>query len=495
MENNRRPFSPAIFWLGLGVVLFAVGGKLALIDRVGSDQPYADQWSAEGLYLLRGPLYYSVDFSQMISLHGEHRPALTRFWVRGLIQGNAGQWDCFVELVANLLIYGAFLAVAWSWVVRSTERLGLWFAALFMAVVFALPGINENFLWGFQSCFLFMLLLGFVHVAWTMQEARPGVRWWLAQMAGLLGLFSIAAGAMSAATLLAIAGFELLRGRRNAWVWATLAVNALLFGVGLWLLPDGAGHAGGRLAWLAGAVVRSGYLMAWPFPDLWWGLLLHVPWLWLLFTAWRGKGDPEQRAGDWRVAAVGLWMACTHFAIAYGREITPDTIGGRYFDGLVLGLFVNFMVLLRIHSRLMPGRRLAWTAAGFIWVLSAGWGLWDYNNPDFLVSRFKFHRDQVVEQREILRDFLKTDDPTRLQAFAASSHRFVQLDDTLGFLRDPTIQPLLPPSLTSDGRAGPLSRLAVRIAAGWPILLGAGALLIATGFFRIRRDSALKTPP
>jgi len=43
--ETRRPFSLAVFLLGLGVVLFAVGAKLALIHRYGTDQPYADQWA------------------------------------------------------------------------------------------------------------------------------------------------------------------------------------------------------------------------------------------------------------------------------------------------------------------------------------------------------------------------------------------------------------------------------------------------------------------
>src|SRR5208337_3367787 len=52
MENSRRPSSAVIILLGLGAVLFALGGKLALIQRCGTDQPYADQWAAEGMWLL-----------------------------------------------------------------------------------------------------------------------------------------------------------------------------------------------------------------------------------------------------------------------------------------------------------------------------------------------------------------------------------------------------------------------------------------------------------
>src|ERR1019366_5313889 len=110
MARTTRSSSVGIIVLGLGMVLFALGAKLALIHRYGTDQPYADQWAAEGLSLLRNPLYFSMNLALVTAPHGEHRPGLMRLWVRGLIVANDGQWDCFVELVADLLIYGAFLA-------------------------------------------------------------------------------------------------------------------------------------------------------------------------------------------------------------------------------------------------------------------------------------------------------------------------------------------------------------------------------------------------
>lgn len=494
METHRRPFSSAIFWLGLGVVLFAVGAKLALIQRVGTDQPYADQWAAEGMYFLRGPLYYDVDFGQIISTHGEHRPGLTRLWVLGLVAANGGQWDCFVELVANLLIYGVFLLVAWRWVMRLTQRSGLAVAAFFLAVMFALPGNYENFLWGFQSCFLFMLLAGLVHVTGTMASDRPGVRWCLSQLVGLMGLFSIAGGAMSAATLVAMAGFELLRGRRGAWVWATLLVNAVLFGLGLWLLPEGAPSENSMITRLWAGVVRTGYMLSWPFSEVWWGLLFQTPLVGLLVSAWRNRNNQEQVAGDGRLFAVGLWMAGMSFAIAYGRDVTPQTIGARYFDGLVLGLFVNLLALIRIHARLTGWRCWAWRAGGLAWVLAAGLGLWHNNNPQNLRPLFKYQHDLAVEQRQIVRDFLVSDDPARLQEFDSRAHRFPHMEYTLIFLRDPKVAPLLPPSLTPDGHAGPLSRWAVRIAALWPIVLGAGVFLMLLGMVRLRRDPNQELP-
>src|SRR2546421_453467 len=79
--------------------------------------------------------------------HGEHRPALTRFITRGLIVANGGQWDCYVEIVANLLIYAALLAVAWRVALQVIKAKWLGVAAFFMVVVFAAPCAYENLLW------------------------------------------------------------------------------------------------------------------------------------------------------------------------------------------------------------------------------------------------------------------------------------------------------------------------------------------------------------
>ncbi len=486
VESKRRPFSLAIALLGLGVVLFAIGGKMALINRYGTDQPYADQWAAEGMFLLRGPLYYHVDFTQIISSHGEHRPGLMRLWVLGLIKANGGQWDPYVELLADLLIYGAYLALAWCWL--ATLVAGRWLAVVagLMAVLFALPCAFENFLWGFQSQFLFLFLFGLIHVYWTLVEKRLGWRWGLAQLSGLLGLFSIAAGSMSAAALVVVSLGEMMRGRRNSWVWGTMAVNICLLGLGLWLLPEEAVLAGTRVARLGQAVAGMGYLFSWPFAGIGWCLLLQAPWVALLVASWRG-GDHEQATDDGVLVAAGLWVGGMVFAIAFGRVVTADSIGVRYYDVLLFGLCVNLLALFRLGPRQTGWRRLLWGGGGLVWLIALSTGLGLYNKPEALGNMFKFQHDEAVEQRRLVRDFLAAPDPAKLQEFENSTHRFPHFQITLDFLRDPKVRALLPPSLTPDGHANRLSRLAVRVATSWPLLLGAGVIFIALGAFRLSR--------
>lgn len=486
--QTRRFSSGAIALIGLGVVLLAVGAKLALVQHYGTDQPFADQWAAEGMYFLRGPLYYRIDLAQLASFHGEHRPALMRLWVRGLILANGGQWDCFVELVANLLIYAGFLAVLWRYLVSQLEGLWLGLAAAFMAVLFALPCAYENFLWGFQSHFFFLLLLGTLHVGGTLAQTRLGIRWWLAQVAGFLGLFSIAAGAMSAAVLVVLAAISLLRGGNRIWAGATLVVNAALFGFGFWLLPEAMVPEGGRLARAIQALIGTGHLLSWPFSGWAWCLLLQAPWIiWLIGSWWKRDGGVS--ASDRIAGALGLWVAGIAFAIAFGRVVTSENIGVRYYDVLVLGLFVSFCALIRISARLARSRRFVGLALTAAWLIPVSRELWLNNRPQNLAPMFAYQHDLAVEQRQIIREFLVSNDPARLQAFEQESHRFPHFQITLDFLRDPKVSALLPPSLTPDGHENRLSRMARRIAGGWSAVIALGAALAAVGTMALARTA------
>ncbi|MEO6874586.1 MAG: hypothetical protein ABI222_07160 [Opitutaceae bacterium] len=483
MRFNERRLPSSLLLLGLAVVLFAVSAKLALIKHYGTDQPYADQWAAEGMYLLRNPLYEPMPFGMVIAPHGEHRPALMRLVNRGLIVANEGQWDPYVELVANLLIYAAFLAITWRWIASLVRGPWLVVVAVIMAVLFAQPCVYENYLWGFQSSFLFMFLCGVLHLYGTLAEMRLRTHWWLGQLAGFFGLFSIAAGSMSAAALIVMAGIHLMRRRRNAWVWATLLANGLLLGFGLWMLPPGASGAHSHLGQLGAVVIRTGYLLSWPFAGGWWSFMVQAPCLVLLIAWWRNR-DAFWTDGDEKLVALTAWVGCMAFAIAYGREITPQTIGVRYYDVLVLGLFLNALVVIRMVPRWTGWRRWLWCAAGVGWLCWIGWGLWGCNYPGHVGTLFKFQHDLATEQQRVVRDFLASNDPAPLKAFDDYAHRFPHFQITLDLLRDPNIRPHLPPSLTVDGQAGRLSRWARLIAGWWSFGLIASAVCFLAGIIR-----------
>jgi hypothetical protein len=238
-----------------------VGAKLGLIHFYGTDQPFADQWAAEGAYFLQAPFHGGLNWASFFWPHGEHRPAITRLITRGLIVANEGQWDCYVEIVFNVSIYAAFLMVAWRIACQMMRGWWLVVAAVFMAILFSAPCAYENILWGFQSQFVFLLLCGSLHIYGTARSMRIDGLWWAAQLAGFCGLFSIAAGLMSAALMMAFAISEIARGRRDVGAWCTVGVNLALCGYGWWLLPMQVASSGHGFVHLYQTLIRTGYLL------------------------------------------------------------------------------------------------------------------------------------------------------------------------------------------------------------------------------------------
>ncbi len=469
-------------WLAAGILLFAIGAKLALVHYYGGDQPYADQWAAEGATLFRARLYNRLGWENFFMAHGEHRPALTRGLAYGLFLLDDRQWDNRVELVANLLIYAACLWLVWSLATRLVS--GRWQlpAALGAAALFALPANRENFLWGFQSQFLFLILAGLVHIGGTLRTSHLGWRWAGAQLAGLAGLFSIASGSISALVLVGLAAGRLLRGRSTAWNWATLAVNVGLVALGFWLLPGAAYQSTSRAPSVGHLLSAVGYLLAWPLPGPWWALAAYLPWV---LAAGRALWTKTSEPASAQLVAAGAWVIGLLLAIAYGRGAHPDAVAVRYYDIAVLGVLLNGLALVRFVAAADGRRRLLIGALAAGWVVMMAGPLVRMNQPSTVGPLLSGHRAAADQQALAIAQLLKTRDPAALSADPAILGRFPHLQLTVDLLLDPGMRPWLAPSLTADGRSGPLSRLAPRLAAGWWLLSGAGMLSLAIGAWRL----------
>lgn len=477
--------------LGWGVLLCVIGTKLGLIHFYGTDQPFADQWAAEGVGFLQAPLHGGLNWSSFFWPHGEHRPAITRLITRALIVSNEGQWDCYVEIVANLLIYAALLAVAWRIVLQVTLNRWLGVVAFFMAIVFSAPCAYENLLWGFQSQFTFMLFCGMLHIYASVSSPIVGGRWALAQFVGFCGIFSIASGMISAVSLAILATVEILRGRRDPWSWCTLTVNLALSVYGLWLLPKGTASSGLTVDHLSDVILRTGYLLSWPLSGFWWCLLLQLPWL-ITFAGWCWKCGGATR--DRLLPVLGIWVSLVAVTVGYGRVLTPDTIGVRYYDVFLVGIFVNGLAAAWLFSQTVWLPRQLSRVVGIGWAIAFAVGFWNFNNPEFSGAMLRQQKEIAIEQKGILNKFMVSDDVAPLIAFNDRTHRFPHFQLTLLLLRDSQVRPLLAPSLSTDSRIGWLSRFSRQISNSWTFVTIAGlALLVvaALGFYVPKPDAEL----
>ena len=491
-SRPMRLFRPGILFL-VGSLLLVIGAKLALVRSFGSDVPYADQWTAEGSTLFQPKLRDGrVPLEHFFFPHGEHRPAMTRFIAYGLFRANGNQWDARLECVANLSIHvGTFLLLWW---LAGLLVSGRWLvvARLWSVAVCALPSIHENFVWGFQSQFLLLVMAGLAHVAGTLTTARPGWRWWGAQLAGLCGVLSLASGFLSAVALLGLALALVIGGRRDAWAWATLTANAALAAFGLWFLnkiydtPDHV-HSVTKLA------MALADLLAWPAPRGYWGLLGQLP----LFVAvgWAFFRRRETTHA-WLLLGLAAWLGLLTGALAFGRGGGQDGIlvATRYMDILVIGSWLNLMATLWLGCRL--GMRRGALMLGFCLLPVLG-GLGYWNLPGKVSAYGDLQRDYIARHDAVVHEFLQQGDPQVFERDPVIRSAFPHLSFTVGLLKDPVMQPAWPPSLQPDGRAGWLSQ-AARGVVHWSRLLvvvGLGLTLIG-GFMLLKRgDEAVSAVP
>ncbi|HEY4248134.1 MAG TPA: hypothetical protein VGM64_14885 [Lacunisphaera sp.] len=151
---------------------------------------------------------------------------------------------------------------------------------------------------------------------------------------------------------------------------------------------------------------------------------------------------------------------------------------------MLVGIFANGLALLRLLAG--PERRFTGWKMGFalMWSIAVGTAFWQVNNPLHSGAMLRQQKEYAVEQKNVVRGFLSSDNVAPLQEFDRRTHRFPHFDLTLKLLRDPDVQPYLPPSLSTDARKGPLSRLASEVPMTWIIWMGIGVCLLLFGALR-----------
>lgn len=350
-------------WL-LAVLAIVLGVKWALIGTLASPTPFWDQWDGEAANLYVPYLRGELGWRQLLAAHNEHRIFATRLLDLALLEV-AGRWNTPLQMAVNAVLHVTFIAALLALLRRAGAELAPALAAAFAVLLFAVPYGVENILSGFQSQF-YLLLLVTLPALLLLTEARTlGLRWWL-------GLALIAGS-----TLIMASGLLVLPAAA-ALVLLQMATDArprrLREGVGLLLL------AGLTVALLSITVTVPGHATlkahsAWEFVSaatkvLGWPIrlpllapvVLNAPLLavaWRLWRERRGSGAPE-----WRLLALGLWLAVPLLSLAYGRAAGVFT--SRYLDLMTPSVMINAVALI---SEMDRRRARAALSASF----AAGW--------------------------------------------------------------------------------------------------------------------------
>jgi hypothetical protein len=442
VSRSKKLFSLILFASIFAIIL---GEKFMLIDRYGSDLPFWDQWDAEGDYLFRPYLEGGLTTKDLFAAHNEHRIFFTRVLALGLFEANDHQWDARVELLVNTVLHAS---VALLLVALALRALPLRFATAFaaMAALFFSTSVSfENTLAGFQSQFYFLLLFSTLHIGGTLIARPRSLLWWLAPLAGLAALFSMASGLLSAVAILGATGLWILCKRKltrdDLWV---LTANFALCVIGWLFKVEVSYHEGlkaaGLLPWLDAWL----HQLSWPVKNIWLAPLGLVAPLLLggAFLLRRIKG-PLAMA----LLAACAWVWLQTAAIAYARGAIEHGYAPRYTDLLAIGILVNFLVFAYLAVN-APSRRL------YDWGISvtaafAGITLWGLSIETTITEQGTLNQLGDINNARIasVRDYLATREPSFFTKTPWSELPYPSAEHLAGLLDKPILRGMLPSSV------------------------------------------------
>jgi hypothetical protein len=441
----------------LACALVVIGARCWMIGHYGSPTPFWDQWDAEGAILF--PKYFNgtLQFSDLISAHNEHRILVTRLWSLLLLE-LAGYWDVILQMVANTLIVGAVVALVITAFQPILDR-ALWMAfALFAMVAFSSPLAWENTLEGFNSGWYFMLLFSIGGLVAISDAFAFTTRWWAGLAMLILSYFCLASGALTVASAFSICVVQFsIRRRSGLRELLALAILAMATAATLRYIPLSRETA--LKAHSIGEFFRALLgIMSWPatpgpvpaIVKLLGATLINTPVL--LASVWIIRLRPPFPDRRWFLISLAGWSALQVAAIAYGRAAYP--VSSRYLDLLTVTLLLNVACLLYLLSALSESwlsRRVAF-GVGTLWLLVILPGAFAYlqvrSIPD-VVNKGALGRIET----ENLRAYLNTGDIRVLENKPRFDIPYPLAPRLAQIVSSPITRALLSPELVGDASA------------------------------------------
>lgn len=474
------PLAPSRWlWLGpAGVTLLVFAARLREIHFFAGDVPYNDQWIIEGEQLLGPWLNGTLRPWTFFIPHFEHLPVWTRLlaWLEVVI---TGRWDPLVQMTVNAGLHATFIWCAARWVWRTLSLRAAGFVTLMLILGGALPHAWENIAWGFQSQFPLALIFLFWHVHGTWTHPSGSRAWWLAQAAGVAGLFTLASAWLAP---LAVVAAHLWLGGRDQRGWVVPLAIALL-GVGLLAFIHfraGGSHTFAQNSISPMAFFHSAvHLLGWP-GGLLPGALVIVQLPWLLH-ALRLRGQAGAVPFDRIVFTLGLWNCGQALALAFVRAGDTSDYVSRYGDLLFIGVFASALALTRLTR--MTGRARTFSlAATVVWggVVSSGLFFHSTEGHARYFHQTSGHQNQL--RRDAVQAYLKNGDKHLMETHETRWALTQSTGVMTALLDQPAFRALLPASLHPANPPDLAGRLARALQARWAGLLLLGALLLAGGF-------------
>ena len=455
-DHGRRKLR-GVIWVGqlLALGLVVVSARLWLIERYATSLPILDQWDGEAAAVLKPWQEGRLSIADLFRPHNEHRIVLSRALMLGLTWLN-GQWDPQLQMTVHAFgcaLFAVAAAIAASRILNRRWR-GLIIATV--AAWWVLPYGYQNTLWGFQSCFYFLLFFSLLAI-WGLVLHSPGSLGWNLGAGGAVGAcLSMASGLLCAAAVLLVVAMRLPRRRRfcsSDFVTAGFCVGIIAVTAYFQVPGRDSNTAHAFSHWLA----VFGRCLAWPFLNLpAASLLMYAPLALLISRHVRESGRQLSSRSREVLIAAGCWSALQAAAIAYARagegHIPPSS---RHMDLLALGAWVNALACLcLLNARSWASRRQRLSFAGaLIWMLVVLCGSVSLSRSMLGAQHGRVPHLQRAEQN--LRGFVATGDRSYIQSDPPRALPHPNAARLINLLNDPAIRRILPASIRPPLRVLP----------------------------------------
>jgi|GEM_PF-148953 len=362
------------FLVTLGVLFAILGAKFYLIQRLGSDVPFWDQWDAEGANMYIPSAEGTLHASHFFSPHNEHRILYTRVLAYLLLKLN-GQWDARLQTTVNAVLHVAAIGLLLLILRRNLSKGWYLITGIFLTFLFGLPFSWENTLAGFQSQFYFLFLFSLLHLAGTFTAAPRSWAWWGGQISGLCAIVAMGSGFFSAAVVLGVLSLRIIFARRiTANEAILLGWNLCLVALGVALKTDVPSHVDLKSHTLGEFILSFSLLAGWPSPWKAFFPLTFVPLVVVGISRLKSKNGLGYI--DFVLGLAGWWFLQVT-AIAYARGGQLHGLSPRYFDTLAVGVLASLLLWVQLLARLdlRPAARRVAISCYIVWVCGVVIGL------------------------------------------------------------------------------------------------------------------------
>ena len=436
---------PALGYVALALIVF--GARLWLISKFGSSMPIHDQWDGEARTLFKPFLDGTLRLADFFTAHNEHRIALSRLLALGLLNLN-GQWDSLFEMTVNAAICAIIALFVSATLIRCFNGQHRIFILTGIAAWLGFPYANENTLWGFSSCFYFLLLFSWVAIWGLGFHKQFTVGWWSGIAALILACLSMASGFFAAIVLLGLITIRIVtRGTslRNSWVTASLcAVVAILgFHFHITVQAHAILKATSPFAWL----VSFGKCLSWPFCTVPFACLIIYAPLGILTVIYLFSKNDLDRAFRQRIeflGTIGAWCVIQAAAIAYARGGDGSAaVSSRYMDILAIGTVVNLFALAVLSYDLLGHSVRRTVLIGTTIVVCLIVLLGSAQMSRIHVAPMTFRKSDLQDCEARVRAYITTGDSKYITDYR-SLLPYPVLEHLIQILNEPTIRSILP---------------------------------------------------